>query len=85
MKMRFRKPIILLGVITALLPFVGVPHSWKQWLFVMAGVVITILGLLADERTFKQEERSHSPIRKEREHLLDNEKEHGGPEEDHIA
>ena len=36
--------VIGFGIMTALLPFMGLPGSWRTLLLVIVGVVITIIG-----------------------------------------
>jgi uncharacterized membrane protein len=34
----------LLGIILILLPYLGIPSSWKQYVYVGLGVVLVLLG-----------------------------------------
>lgn len=34
--------IIILGILTAIIPFLGIPNLWKTIFFVLAGLAITV-------------------------------------------
>lgn len=36
--------IFILGVVVAVTPFLGIPGTWKQWVFIIAGVLIIVVG-----------------------------------------
>ena len=42
--------IMLVGAIVAVLPFLGFPHSWLQWLLLAAGVLVFFLGIVVRRR-----------------------------------
>jgi hypothetical protein len=42
--MKDTKKIIALGILTALVPFLGFPSSWKNVLFMVLGLAIAGLG-----------------------------------------
>lgn len=38
--------IAILGVLTAIAPFMGIPHSWLDFLYPVTGLVIMVLALI---------------------------------------
>ncbi|MBV9159672.1 MAG: hypothetical protein JO019_03715 [Candidatus Kaiserbacteria bacterium] len=42
--------IILAGVLTATLPFLGFPHSWDTVFFFLLGVFVIALGIVVRRR-----------------------------------
>lgn len=44
--------VFIVGVIVFLLPFLGVPSSWKEYVFIVCGVVLMIAGFLLRRAAF---------------------------------
>ena len=42
--------IMLMGALVAVLPFLGFPNRWDSILFVIAGVIIVLLGIIVRRR-----------------------------------
>ena len=42
-----------LGIITVLIPFLGVPRTWKDVLIIIAGIVIAVLSYLVHREQTK--------------------------------
>jgi len=38
--------ILILGLLIALMPFLGFPGAWENWFFICAGLLIALLGYL---------------------------------------
>ncbi|MCI0619602.1 hypothetical protein L0Y40_01035 [Candidatus Wolfebacteria bacterium] len=38
------KTLALLGMLVVIVPFFGIPFSWKQWALVLIGLIITWLA-----------------------------------------
>ncbi len=62
--MKYATTIIILGIITAAIPYLGFPFSWKKIIFVALGVIIFIIGLLA-----RHDRRKYSPAESKKEGL----------------
>ncbi len=43
--MKKRTLIALLGIWVAIIPSLGLPNSWKQWVIVISGLTITVVAL----------------------------------------
>ena len=54
-----KKTLIILGMATALVPFVGVPYAWRQWVLFIVGVCIVLVTL----STLKKIRSSETPKR----------------------
>jgi type IV secretory pathway TrbD component len=39
------KTLIILGILVALLPFFGIPISWKEWIIALLGAAIVVLAV----------------------------------------
>lgn len=39
------KTLIILGILVVLMPFFGIPISWKEWIIALLGVAIVVLGI----------------------------------------
>jgi len=48
------KIIYLSGIFVALVPFLGIPYSWKTLLLVILGLIIFIKGYLRDRKSRKE-------------------------------
>ena len=48
MNQRVLNTIIGLGVCIAVLPAAGIPHSWEEVLYVIAGMAVAVLGIFAN-------------------------------------
>ena len=48
MDQRVLNTIIGLGVCIAVLPAAGIPHSWEEVLYVIAGMAVAVLGIFAN-------------------------------------
>ena len=53
--------IMLVGAIVAVLPFLGFPHAWLQWLFFAAGVIVFALGIVVRRRLNQKLHQSAQP------------------------
>jgi VIT1/CCC1 family predicted Fe2+/Mn2+ transporter len=51
--------IILLGVWVVVVPYLGVPSSWRTVLLVVSGVTILVLGLLLRGESIVRGTRKH--------------------------
>jgi len=60
-----KKTFIILGIIIAIVPFLGIPYSWKTFLFVVIGlgIAITAFFIGKDLKKFLGLEK-HSNIEK---------------------
>ena len=45
-----QRTIIMLGILTALMPYSGFPSSWRTGFFLLAGISIAILGYQMDKK-----------------------------------
>ncbi len=65
--MKHIKIIITLGILVAVVPFLGIPHSWKKVLYVGLGVVIAVIAFrfLAAARAPKEEIAVEEPVQDE--------------------
>jgi hypothetical protein len=56
--------VIVLGVLVMLIPYLGIPGSWRTLLLVVVGVAVTILGFLLRGETISQGTRKteHLPF-----------------------
>lgn len=43
--MKKRTLIALLGIWVAIIPSLGLPNAWKQWVIVVSGLLITVIAL----------------------------------------
>ncbi len=55
--MRTYRPIIILGVLVALVPYIGIPFEWRNTLLVFLGVMIIFFGLVVRHRSPSQYKR----------------------------
>ena len=51
--------LLLLGFITFILPFVGIPASWKQWLLFAVGLAIMFIAFVQYIHLHEEEEHSY--------------------------
>lgn len=51
--MRKERTLLFIGIWVAILPYLGFPNSWRQWLFVISGLAIMYLAYL-----FRQEAKT---------------------------
>lgn len=53
--------ILLLGLLVALVPFLGIPPSWDPYLLVPAGLLIAVLGFVLRQRMADVRARRPAP------------------------
>ena len=62
--MRKARTFLILGIWTAILPYLGFPHSWKNILFILTGLVIVYLSyIMYQEHKEKTGEKSFDNFR----------------------
>lgn len=64
--------VIILGVVVALTPFLGFPGSWKMFMYVLAGLVISSLALLLQLRKVSENRNSISKNGKQTDVYMEN-------------
>ena len=52
--------VIALGLFVAALPYLGIPGSWKTILFVVAGLLLALIGFLMRGQTLSQSNRERA-------------------------
>ncbi len=51
--MKKRTIIVILGLWVALLPFLGLPGSWKKFILIVTGLAIAIVASTRKKKTFQ--------------------------------
>jgi hypothetical protein len=61
--------VIILGILVAIMPFLGFPRSWETIIFLISGLIIAILGLILrgkliaySSRMFSSEKRTDAYV-----------------------
>jgi hypothetical protein len=52
--------VIALGVLIVITPFLGIPGSWKTFIFIIAGLVLAAVGFLLRGEALRRGEGQHS-------------------------
>ncbi len=54
--MRRESILMIAGILTALSPFSGLPLSWRMWLLLVLGIVVSVTGYTLREQRIRREE-----------------------------
>ena len=74
--MSFEATLILLGVLIAILPFVGIPYSWLMWFILLLGIAVAGVGTVLRAREVSERRRRVDAHPGEVRVAIDNEEAH---------